>query len=139
VERHRDGWASTESFQQVASEHFSQTTLARLIGVDHLNWFFDEWVYQAFLPSYRMEYEFEEQADGSLLALGTVFQEGVPEGFFMVLPAVLRFSGDQVAYWPVLANGAQTPFRIPLPARPDRIDLDPDMWILSAETSTRRR
>lgn len=137
VERHRNGWATTESFAEVASAHFRNAPLARMTGITDLNWFFQEWVYDTPLPSYRMEYTLVDQPDGSVIARGRILQENAPEGFFMPLPVTITFDGDLVAHWPVFANGGEFPFEIPLPQRPRRLELDPDWWVLSEETSTR--
>lgn len=137
VERHRNSWATTESFAEVANAHFRNAPLARMTGVTDLNWFFQEWVYDTPLPSYRMEYTLVDQPDGTVIARGRILQENAPEGFFMPLPVTISFDGDLVARWPVFANGEEFPFEIPLPQRPRRLELDPDWWVLSEETSTR--
>jgi aminopeptidase N len=55
VERHRDGFASTDDFRVVANEHFARTPVARKYGLKDLNWFFKQWVYETGLPSYKLE------------------------------------------------------------------------------------
>jgi hypothetical protein len=36
----------------------------------------------------------------------------------------------------VAAQGSHTPFTIKLSQAPEKVELDPDMWVLSAKTST---
>ena len=136
VERHRGQFASTEDFMKVASEHFVRTPIAKKYGLKDLNWFFSEWVYQAVLPSYQLEYEIVEQ-DGGVIVRGTLIQENAPDKWFMPLPLVFSFGGEQWARGTIHAFGPKTPFAIKMPARPRKVELDPDSWILSERTSTK--
>ena len=68
---------------------------------------------------------------------GNVYQENAPDGYFMPLPVIFQFSGDQKAGATVAALGAKTPFKIKLPAKPQRVELDPSSWVLSEKTSLR--
>ena len=140
VKRHADGWASTENFMQVANEHFPRTPIAQKFGLKDLNWFFRQWVYQAYLPSYRLAYQLENQPDGSVLLRGTVFQDNVPEAerWFMPLPVRIQAAKDKFALGTVYALGPQAPFTVKLTFRPEQVELDPDMWVLSEKTSTTR-
>jgi aminopeptidase N len=137
VGRHRNKAASTDDFRMVANEHFVRTTVARRYGLRDLNWFFQQWVYEAHLPSYTLEYAIEPQSDGSVILTGFVNQENVPDKFFMALPLLLRFSGDQSANATVAALGARTPFKIKLPTKPQKVEFDPRSWVLSEKTSVK--
>ncbi len=46
--------------------------------------------------------------------------------------------GDQVASGTILARGPQQPVNIVLPGKPESVGLDPDFWVLSEKTSTRK-
>ncbi|HKO97967.1 MAG TPA: M1 family aminopeptidase [Pyrinomonadaceae bacterium] len=138
VNRHRDGVASTDDFRLVANEHFIKTPIARMYRMTSLDWFFSQWVYQSDLPSYRMEYQLQDQPDGKVLLTGNVIQEGAPNDWFMVLPVGLSFGGKQTVITTVAADGPKAPFSIKLPMRPTKVDLDPDRWVLSENTSTKR-
>lgn len=137
VERHRNGTASTDDFRMVANEHFVKTPVAKKFGLRDLNWFFAQWVYDTYLPSYTLEYSVEAQPDGSFMLKGNVIQENVPENFFMPLPLVINFGGDRVAMGSIAADGPKTPFNIKLPAKPQKVQLDPNSWILSEKTTTK--
>ena len=137
VSRYRNKAASTDDFRKVANEHFAETPIAKRYGLKDLNWFFKQWVYETTLPSYSLEYAFEPQPDGSVMVTGNVYQENAPEGYFMPLPVIFQFSGDQKAGATVAALGAKTPFKIKLPAKPQRVELDPSSWVLSEKTSLR--
>ena len=89
------------------------------------------------MPSYEFEYSLQDQPDGKVLLTGTVTQKHVPENWFMVLPVVMSFGGNQEARGTVHAYGPSTKIQIRLPARPKKISLDPDHWIISENTSTK--
>ena len=141
VNRHRNRAASTEDFLAVANEHIVKTAMAQRLGIKNLDWFFRQWVYQSWFPSYRLDYAIERAADGSYLLRGTLQQGGVPasENWVMPLPVAMEFEGGKVARAIVVARGAAAPVELRLPAKPKRIELDPEMWILSSETSTHER
>ena len=137
VERYRNKTASTDDFRVVANEHIAKSPVARRYNIKDLNWFFQQWVYESHLPSYTLEYVVEPQPDGSVLLSGNVLQENVPEGFFMPLPLKIGFGGNKVADGLVAALGPKTPFKIKLPAKPVKVELDPNNWVLSESTSTK--
>lgn len=139
VERRRDKFASTDDFRVVANEHFARTPIARKYNLKDLNWFFQQWVYQTGLPSYQVEYQIENQPDGSVVLSGEVTQENVPEGWFMPLPILITFGEKQWASGTVHAYGPKTPFTIKLPMRPKKVELDPNHWILTERTSTKTK
>lgn len=86
-----------------------------------------------------MEYRLEEEPDGKVLFSGTVTQQHVPPDWFMVLPVMFSFGGDQKAQGVVHAYGPSAAFQIKLPARPRRVELDPNHWIISEVTSTKSK
>ena len=136
VNRYRDTAASTDDFRLVANEHFAKSAIARSYGLRDLNWFFGQWVYHADLPSYQLEYHFQDQPDGKVLITGNVTQQNAPANWFMVLPLAMTF-GKQVVYTTVVADGASAPFALKLPSKPAKVELDPQRWVLSEKTSTK--
>ncbi len=138
VKRYQDRPASTEGFANVASEYFVKSPIGRKYSFGHLGWFFRQWVYEAHLPSYRLEYKIEKQSDGKALLKGTLYQEETPENWEMPLPLVVKFDNNEVAKGSVLAKGPASPVSLPLPAMPKDVQLDPDAWVLSAKTTAVR-
>lgn len=137
VNRNRDRAASTDDFRLVANEHFARTPIGQKYKLNNLDWFFDQWVYQAELPSYQLEYSIAAQPDGSVVVSGNVIQEHAPAEWFMPLPIVFTFGEKQWASGTVSVHGPKTPFTIKLPQRPQKVELDPSNWILSDKTSTK--
>jgi aminopeptidase N len=136
VERHRNKVASTDDFRKVANEHFAKTPIAKQYQLTDLNWFFRQWVHQTELPAYRLEHKIENQSDGSVLLSGNVIQENVPEQWFMPLPVFITLDENKRGAFVVGAFGPKTPFKIKLPAAPQKVELDPQKWVLSERTST---
>jgi aminopeptidase N len=137
VERYRNKAASTDDFRMVANEHFARSPIGKKYKLNDLNWFFDQWVYQTSLPSYTLEYQIENQPDGSVIVSGNVLQEDAPENWFMPLPLAFGFGGDKNASGTIHAYGPKTPFKIKLPMKPTKVELDPNHWILSDKTTTK--
>lgn len=136
VEKYRNDVASTDDFREVANAHFVNTPIAKRYDLKDLNWFFLQWVYSAELPSYKLEYKIENQPDGKFLLSGNVIQEGAGENWFMPLPLTLTVGNNQVANGTVAAYGPKMPFKIMLPFKPVKVELDPNNWILSEKTTT---
>lgn len=135
VAKHKNGVASSDDFRVVANAHFARTPIAQKYRLANLDWFFRQWVYQTDLPSYKLQYTVETQPDGSVFVVGDVLQEGVPENFSMILPLVFQFGEGKTASGTVGAIGPKTPFRIKLPAKPSKVQLDPHKWVLSEKTN----
>ncbi len=137
VNKHAGGAASTEDFVAAANERFASTPTALKYHLTDLNWFFQQWVYSAGYPSYRLEYQLQAQPDGTAILTGTLYQDDIPEGekWFMPLPLVLIFGKDKVAHGTIAAIGAKTPISLKLPSMPEKVELDPDMFVLSMKTS----
>ena len=76
-----------------------------------------------------------EGAGGAMVLKGTVLQSNVPDSWFMPLPVELEYSGGRIARTTINAHGASTPFEIRLPEKPQKVRLDPDLWILSEKTT----
>lgn len=136
VERYRDKVASTDDFRMVANEHFAKTPVAKQFGLTDLNWFFQQSVYETDLPSYRLEYVVENQPDGSFLLTGNVIQENARDKWLMPMPLAITLPDGKVAHTVVAAFGAKTPFKRKLPAKPQKVELDPEKWILSEKTTS---
>jgi hypothetical protein len=134
VNRHRNGVATTESFMQVAGEHFARSPNGQKYKLKDLSWFLTEWIYQTGLPSYELEYKVEPREGGFVLR-GTLLQKNVPERFAMILPLTFEFSGGRKAHTSIPAIGPKTPVEIRLPEKPRNVRLDPDLWIPSEKTS----
>jgi aminopeptidase N len=137
VERYRNKTASSDDFRQVANEHFARSPLGKQYGLANLNWLFYQSVYETALPSYELQYRFEDQPDGKVLMSGTISQQNAPANWVMILPVQLSFAGKQKAMGTVLVKGASSPFQIKLPMRPSKVELDPDHWILAEKVSTK--
>jgi aminopeptidase N len=137
VERYRNKTASTDDFRAVVNEHFAKTPIAKKYGMTNLNWLFRQAVYQSELPSYEMQYKVTTQPDGKVLLSGTITQKNAGENWVMVLPVKVGFGGDKAGMGTVIVQGPSTPFQIPLPAAPSKVQLDPDRWILAESISTK--
>jgi len=138
VNRHRNGLATTETFMQVAGEHFSRSPIGQRYGIKDLNWFFAQWVYQTRIPNYHLDYRVEPREGGGFTLKGTLLQENVPDDWFMPIPVVAEFSGNRMARLAIAPRGPKTNIELRLPEKPQRVRLDPDLWILTEKTSEKQ-
>jgi len=137
VDKYRGGSATTEQFFDVANAAFVQSPIAQKYNLTDLNWFLDQWVYQAGVPTYTLEYDLQPQADNSCIIAGTLHQDGVPDTWKMPLPIAFTFADGKVARTSVFASGPTSKVQIKLPSRPAKVELDPASWILSDKTITK--
>jgi hypothetical protein len=139
VTRYRNKAASTENFRDVATEHFLKMPISQEYQLRDLNWFFNEWVYQSAMPSYRITYSIQDNPDGSVFLNGNVLQENVTEDWFMPLPIAIFFGNGQWANTTVPARGKNAQFRLKLPRRPVDIQFDPFHWVLSEKAEIKEQ
>jgi aminopeptidase N len=140
VQRYKGGTATTEQFFAMANDRVKDTPLAQRYGYRDLNWLYRQWVTQSYLPSYEFAYSIEDGAGGGVILRGELFQSGLPEteNWFMPLPLVIHYPGGRLAYATVAAQGRKASINLRLPQRPEKVELDPDLWILSDKTSTKK-
>jgi hypothetical protein len=138
VKQYQGKAATTEDFQRVASENFVNTPIAKNLRMKNLDWFFQQWVYEARLPSYRLEYTIEPGQNGQFTLNWTVMQDNAGSNWVMPLPVVLKFPGGKKANTVVYVKGLKTSSKITLPAMPSSVELDPDYWILTEKTITKK-
>jgi hypothetical protein len=104
--------ASTEDFRKVVEKH---------AGVD-MGWFFDQFVYGAGIPTYRVAHRAEKTADGQWKMKLRVRQENVPESFRMYVPVTLDLGKKQLARFRVKVEGPLTELELPpVPAEPKKV------------------
>ena len=141
VARYKDSTATTEQFFAVANEHLKTTRLAQKYGYTDLEWFYRQWVTQTYLPSYELSYHIEPDSAGGSVLKGELLQKGLPENekWFMPVPLLLHFQGGKTARGTVAVLGPRTSISLKLPQTPERVELDPELWILSDKTSTTKQ
>jgi Peptidase family M1 domain len=82
--------ATTEDFKAVMEKHM--TPEMDLEGNHRLDWFFNEYVFGTALPSYKIDYTFEKDANGDVVFGFKVTQSGVDAKFRMVVPIYLELA-----------------------------------------------
>ena len=99
VEKYRNNVASTEDFRRVAGEHFAKTVIARKYQLNNLDWFFQQWVYESSLPSYRLEYQVQSQDDGTAMVSGTAYQENAAGAVVYAVAGRIQIREQQLCLW----------------------------------------
>jgi hypothetical protein len=54
----------------------------------------------------------------------------------MPLPLRITFSKETSGIASIAVLGKESPVRLKLPRRPQKVELDPQLWVLSEKTST---
>jgi aminopeptidase N len=117
--------------QELSSEQLRLAAAERLppgYPDPNLRDFFEQWVEGTGIPRLRVSFKHE---DGALT--GELIQSEVPEYF--TAPVKLRavFESAKPIDFEVWTEGERTPFRIPSPHKPLRIQIDPDETLLAVK------
>jgi aminopeptidase N len=93
VKTYTDRPATTEAFKAMVEKHM--TPGMDLSGNHTMDWYFDEYVYGTTLPSYKLDYSFDQAGDGYSLNL-KITQSGVDDKFAMLVPLYLELSQGRI-------------------------------------------
>ena len=77
--------ATTEDFKAMVEKHMTPE-MASFGGGHTMDWFFDEYVYGTALPSYSVDYTFDNDASGDVVFGLKLTQSNVNEHFRMLVP-----------------------------------------------------
>ncbi len=103
-----------------------------LEGGRSMDWFFDQWINGTGIPRYRVEFSARPSEKG-VVVHGKLFQSGVPRSFIAPVPIYANLvTGRTVFLGTVVTNGNETPFRLPAPAAPRKLLIDPQLTLLCA-------
>ena len=86
--------ASTEDFKAMVEKHMTEDM--KSIGDGNMNWFFDEYVYGTALPTYALDYSFENNADGDVVLNFKITQSNVDDRFRMLVPIYLELADGRI-------------------------------------------
>lgn len=112
---------STYDFQKMVEKH---------AGVD-MGWFFRQWVYNNYIPTYDFSYESIPEADGSYVAKLHVVQRDVPDDFVMYVPVEIELEGGGKAYLRLLIEQPDSVLDLKLPGKPKKITFNPFLSVLA--------
>ncbi len=121
------GLATTEDRKRI---HEQMTGL-------ELDWFYDEWVYQAGFPDYSVNWYGRETVDGWEIVIDLSQDNGAqaPDCFHMPVEILVSMtSGDTLLHYDVTDNPQHDVFV--LSAEPTGIEFNPDAWILEQHNIT---
>jgi hypothetical protein len=116
---------STEDFVRHAEKY-----MTRASDLEHdrrLDWFFNEWVYETGVPSYKLQSRVKQLSPKRFLVQGSITQSGVGSDFEMLVPVVAELGKEKKAslgYVPVSEEGGR--FKFTTTERPKRLAVDED-------------
>jgi aminopeptidase N len=108
-------------FQQVCEQIYGQP----------LDWFFDEWIYHAGYPSLTYSWKNEYQADDRFTARVFIHQDSPV--FQMPVDVRILYAGSLLDTTVWIRNFREE-FDLALPDSVQNIELDPDGWVLMADS-----
>ena len=95
VAAYTDKVATTQDFQAMVEKHMSSEM--DLTGNHKMDWFFREWVYGTYLPSYSFETSFSKNPAGDVVLKFKITQSGVDKTFGMPVPIYLELANGSLA------------------------------------------
>ena len=95
VQTYNNKVATTEDFQAMVEKHMSKGM--DLAGNHKMDWFFREYVYGTYLPSYSFESSFSKNTDGDVVLKFKITQSGVDKNFAMPVPLYLELANGSIA------------------------------------------
>jgi len=117
------GTVSTEDYQRINEQ---------VSGMD-LDWFFDEWIYQAGYPKYSLTW-LREPAGDSFRIITTLTQQNgaqAPPVFHMPLPVRVNCTGDDTMLT-IRPNASPEIDTFVVASYPQNVVVDPDNWVLDS-------
>jgi hypothetical protein len=116
---------STEDFMRHAEKY-----MTRASDLEHnrrLDWFFNEWVYETGVPTYKLQSTVKPLSTQGFLVQGTITQSGVSSDFEMLVPLVAEVGKEKkvsLGRVPVSEDGGH--FKFTTTERPRRLAIDED-------------
>lgn len=112
--------ATTEDFKAMVEKHM--TNEMDVAGDKKMDWFFNQYVYGTALPSYKLDYTFENGADGILSFNFTVTQSNVDDNFRMLVPIYLELADGRIVSLgrARLSGSSSVAMKVPLKGMKDR-------------------
>jgi len=133
-------FVATNQGKSVSTEDFvleAEKYMTRASDLEHnhrLDWFFNEWVYETGVPTYKLESSVKELSSKKFVVQGTITQSGVSSDFEMLVPVIAELGKDKktsLGHVAVTDEGGH--FRFTAAARPKRIAIDADNLLATSE------
>ena len=127
------GFVATYQGMDVSTEdfiHYAEKYMTSASDLEHnrrLDWFFNEWVYETGVPTYKLQSSVKQLSPKRFLVQGTITQSGVSSDFEMLVPVVAEVGKDKKASLgcvPVSEDGGRFKFTTTLRPRRPAIDED---------------
>ncbi len=95
-----------------------------------LDWFFEQWVYKAGYPQYKVEYTWESDSNTARIAVSQTQATDETTPLFR-MPVIIDIIGESSAdSFKVEVSEKEQVFHFPLKSKPQLVRFDPDNWVL---------
>lgn len=107
--------ANTAGFQKIVHKHFNE----------NMDWFFNQWVYDTFIPFYQFAYETEKTENATYkIKCKTALENSYPE-HKTIVPILIKAEDERFERFFVKLEGDKTEFELPpVSFEPDEIIFD---------------
>lgn len=103
---------STDDFRKMVERHVNSD----------MTWFFDQWIYNSYLPTYRIATKQTENADGSWTISCKIDQQDVPDDFYVQFPVRIDLGDGAFVRQRIAMTGDVAMFDLPaMPREPEEI------------------
>ena len=120
---------ATDDFKRMLEKNIDKGL--DLEGNKKMDWFFDQWVYNTGIPTYRLDYSITALKKGGYQLKGKIKQQNVSEDFIMPVEVFGRFGPDKIErLGRVVVTGNEANFKFALRTRPLKVTLDENNEIL---------
>lgn len=121
-------WAHTFAYDNATISDFIQVAEDQS-GKD-LDWFFDQWIYQAGYPDFDIAWDYTTSNDGQFTAVVTIKQQQWTS-FQFKAPIEIAFQTTSGSILDTLVStAAEQKFYVDLKAEPQSLTIDPNNWLL---------
>jgi hypothetical protein len=128
-ERYEGKELSTQDLQKVLEEYLPDSL--RFEQRKSLDWFFEGWVNGTAIPRLELENVRFSKNGGATVVSGMILQKEAPEDLVTSVPLYAGNGQEMVPLGREFADGAETPFRLRVPATAKNLVIDPYHTVLS--------
>ncbi|MBE0643993.1 MAG: T9SS type A sorting domain-containing protein [Bacteroidetes bacterium] len=123
------GGEDLSTYRSVTTEEF-QGFMEAEYGAS-LDWFFQEWIYGEYFPTYQVDWDAADNGSGYdfTLNLEQLYQ-GTRQLFTMPVPVFIRFADGGDTTLTVWNDQAAQQWTYSFASKPQSVQIDPDNWIL---------
>ena len=117
--KHREGIVVTSDLQRSIEEATGRS----------LDWFFEQWVYRAGYPQYKVDYTWESETSMARIAVSQTQAIDDTTPLFR-MPINIDLVSDDASSFTIEISEKEQVFHFPMKSKPQLVRFDPENWVL---------